>query len=90
MYLTIWILNGMRKGIERASGIEEVRKLGKGEGVMPSMLWAPKRSRESDRAQHGRAAGKVSANVEHRCTSATRAKQRRRSARKRNALLTQV
>ena len=61
-------------------------KLGKGEGVMPSMPWAPKRSR--DRAQHGRAAGKVSANVEHRCTSAARAKQRRRPARKRNALLT--
>ena len=59
MYLVIWLLNGMRKGIERASGIEEVRKLGNGEGVMPSVPWAPKRSR--DRAQRDRAAGKVSA-----------------------------
>ncbi len=46
----------MRKGIERASGIEEVRKLGKGEGVMPSLPWAPKRSR--DRAKHGGVADK--------------------------------
>ena len=78
----------MRKGIERASGIEEVRKLGNGEGVMPSVPWAPKRSR--DRAQRGRAAGKVSANAERRRTSAARAKQRTRSARKRDALLTLV
>ena len=53
---------------------------------MPSVPWAPKRSR--DRAQRGRATGKVSANVERRRTSAARAKQRTRSARKRDALLT--
>ena len=86
MYLVIWLLNGTRKGIERASGFEEARKLGNGEGVMLSVAWAPKCPR--DRAQRGRAAGKVSVNVERRRTSAARAKQRTHSARKRDALLT--
>ena len=86
MYLVIWLLNGMRKGIERASGIEEVRKLGNGEAVMAIMPWAPKCLR--DCAQRGLAAGKVSANAECWRTSAARAKQRTRSARKRDALLT--
>ncbi len=71
MYLTIWLLNGMRKGIERVSGSEDVRELENVKGVMPSVPWAPKRSR--DRAQHGRAAGRGSENVEHWRTSGARA-----------------
>ena len=76
----------MQKGIAPASGSGDVRELENVEGVMPSVPWAPKRSR--NRAQHGRAADKVLANVKRRRTLAACAKQRTHSARKRNALLT--
>ncbi len=55
----------MRKETKRASGIEEGRKLGNSEGVMPGVPWAPKRSR--DHIQRRRAVGKVSAYVGRAC-----------------------
>ncbi len=71
MYLTIWLLNGMRKGSEQVSGSEDVRGLENVTGMMPSVPLAPKRSRNC--AQHGRAAGRGSENVEHWRTSGARA-----------------
>ncbi len=36
----------MRKGIEQASGSEDVEKLENGDGVMPNVPWAPKCSHD--------------------------------------------